>query len=71
MKELSIEEMTSLRGGFHDRNRATVIARDNTAIAVPVNVVIGSANRSGGLGGVTQAASANAGNQSVSITQSN
>jgi hypothetical protein len=71
MEELSIEEMTSMRGGFRDRNRATVIARDNTAIAIPVNVVLHSANHSGGLGGVTQFATANAGNQDVTIDQSN
>jgi hypothetical protein len=66
MKELSIEDMTSLRGGFLDRNRATVIAKDNTAVAV--NVALRSGNRSGG---VTQIADAAAGNQHVDIDQSN
>jgi hypothetical protein len=66
MKELSIEDMTSLQGGFRDRNRATVIAEGNTAVSV--NAAIRSGNRSGG---VTQLADANAGNQDVSISQSN
>ena len=66
MKELSIEDMTSLQGGFRDRNRATVIAKDNTAVAV--NAAIRSGNRSGG---VTQLADAAAGNQDVSIRQRN
>jgi len=70
MEELNIEEMTTLRGGFRESNRSVIIARDNEAIAVNANVFLRSANRSGGIGSITQFAEANAGNQNVSVTQS-
>ena len=68
MKELNIEEMTALRGGF--KNKAVVISKDNEATSTATSTIRGSANRSGGLGAVMQAATASAGNQSVTIDQS-
>ena len=65
MKELSIEDMTSLRGGSHKSNRANVIAKNNTAVAVDVAF---QGKKSGDL---YQYATANAGNQDVTIDQSN
>jgi hypothetical protein len=69
MKELSIEEMSALRGGFLNFNRASVVAAGNTATSLNVAAIVGSANRSGGIGAVEQEAQANAGNQEVSIHQ--
>jgi hypothetical protein len=67
MKELSIEEMTSVRGGF--LNIGIVNSSGNTAHANPVSLQFRSNNAavlsvSGG-GGVTQLAEATAGNQDV------
>lgn len=70
MKELNIEEMTALRGGFHFKNAAVVIAKDNEAESTVRSTIRGSANHSGGLGAIMQAATASAGNQSVAIDQS-
>jgi len=81
MKELNIEEMTSLRGGvldfsnsLNDSNFALVLSLGNTATATSANVEANSNNAvgSGSLAGqnnISQATLANAGNQTVSLTQ--
>ena len=81
MKELNIEEMTSLRGGvldfsnsLNDSNFALVLSLGNTATATSANVEANSNNGvgSGSLAGqasIMQLTSASAGNQSVSLTQ--
>jgi hypothetical protein len=81
MKELNIEEMTSLRGGvfdfsksLNDSNIAAIVATGNTATSLGINAEINANNANGfgsvaGQGNVLQSASANAGNQSVSLTQ--
>ncbi len=61
MEELSIEEMTLLRGGAKN----VAVDKNNFALAVDATVDIGSANRSGGIGDVDQFAEALAGNQTV------
>lgn len=63
MKELTTEEMSSLKGGFLDSNYAAVISEGNVAAAVPV-----AANAFGGQLAL-QSATAYAGNQSVFIAQ--
>ena len=79
MEELTIEEMTSLKGGlFDETNLANVASFDNTAIAAAVNVESNSNNALAidgslavaGQGDIWQKAKANAGNQFVNITQS-
>ena len=70
MKDLSIEEMASVGGGFAKFNKATVVAKDNSAFSMNVASFDGTANRSGGIGEVYQSAEANAGNQHVDIDQS-
>jgi hypothetical protein len=70
MKDLTTEEMSSLRGG--DFNIANVATAFNEATAVPVAVSLGSGNAAGfAIGGanIHQHASANAGN--VRISQEN
>jgi hypothetical protein len=70
MKNLTTEEMNSLRGG--DFNIANVATIGNAALAVPVAVSIGSGNAaifSTGGANIHQHASANAGN--VRISQEN
>ena len=72
MKELNIEEMTSVRGGqtlafdfsrsFNGSNVAAIVSAGNVAEALPTNLSSG--------GTVTQAAVAQAGNQAVQLTQS-
>jgi hypothetical protein len=81
MKELNIEEMTSLRGGvldfsnsLNDSNFALVLSLGNTATATSANVEANSNNAVGsrsvaGQGSIMQLTSASAGNQSVSLTQ--
>lgn len=68
MQELSIEEMTSLRGGA---NKAYVFSFGNVAIAIPINVEVLSNNSSSGSkpgsGNVFQTAEAIAGTQSVKL----
>jgi hypothetical protein len=69
MKDLTTEEMNSLRGGFLDSNNATVASIGNSATAVPVAVSIGSGNAAFGSAGganISQLAVANAGNTSIS-----
>lgn len=68
MQELSIKEMTSLRGGS---NYAWVFSAGNVAIALPINIEVLS-NNSGsggtpGSGNVFQTAEAIAGTQSVKL----
>jgi hypothetical protein len=63
MKELTHEEMTSLKGGFVDTNIAAVISAANTAQSVPVAV------NALGIQGALQVAESNAGNQAVGIAQ--
>ena len=67
MKELSIEEMTSVRGGF--LNIGIVNSSGNGAQANPLSAEIASNNALFGSlslgGGVVQEAAAAAGNQSV------
>ena len=79
MEELTIEEMTSLKGGFFDEtNAAVVTALGNIAIAAPVNVETNANNASAAFGSIASAgqghiiqnANANAGNQAVAISQS-
>jgi len=79
MKELTIEEMTSLKGGvFDETNLAQVLAANNVASAVPVNVEMNANNANAnvlsaafaGQGNIAQNANASAGNQLVFITQS-
>ena len=60
MKELTTDEMSSLKGGQF--NIAALVAVDNVAAAVPVNV-------NGGVQALTQIAGAAAGNQAASISQ--
>jgi hypothetical protein len=72
MKELSIEEMTSLRGGF--LSIGIVNSSGNIAQANPASLQVASNNAlfgsmSGG-GGAIQIAAAAAGNQSVTQTVS-
>ena len=72
MKELSIEEMSSVRGGF--LNIGFVNSSGNIAQANPGSLEIASNNAlfhsaSGG-GGVMQLAEATAGNQNVTQTVS-
>jgi hypothetical protein len=72
MKELSIEEMTSVRGGF--LNIGIVNSSGNAAQANPASLELFSNNAavlsaSGG-GAVAQIAAAAAGNQSVTQTVS-
>ena len=81
MKDLNIEEMTSLRGGVLDfsnslngSNIAAIVAAGNTATSTSVNVETNANNAfgSGSLAGqnnISQATLANAGNQTVSLTQ--
>jgi hypothetical protein len=81
MKELNIEEMTSLRGGvldfsnsLNDSNLALVLSLGNTATAASVNAETNSNNAVGsrsvaGQGSIMQLTSASAGNQAVSLTQ--
>jgi hypothetical protein len=81
MKELNIEEMTSVRGGvldfsnsINDSNFAFVLSLGNTATAASVNAETNSNNAVGsrsvaGQGNIMQLTSASAGNQSVSLTQ--
>jgi hypothetical protein len=69
MTELNIEEMASLRGGQaidisktgNDSNIAIILALGNQAAAAPMNQSVG--------GGVTQVAAAQAGNQTVQLSQ--
>jgi len=79
MKELTIEEMTSLKGGvFDETNLAQVLATNNVAAAIPVNVEMNANNANAnvlsaaaaGQGNITQNANASAGNQLVFLTQS-
>lgn len=79
MEELTIQEMTSLKGGLGDEtNLAQVLSSGNTAIAAAVNVESNSNNAAAafgsaaaaGQGDIWQKAKANAGNQFVNITQS-
>jgi hypothetical protein len=79
MEELTIQEMTSLKGGLGDEtNLANVASFGNTAIAAAVNVESNSNNAAAGFlsaaaagqGDIWQKAKANAGNQFVNITQS-
>jgi hypothetical protein len=79
MEELTIEEMTSLKGGlFDETNLANVVSYGNTAIAAAVNVESDSNNAAAafgsaafaGQGDIYQKAKANAGNQFVNILQS-
>jgi hypothetical protein len=81
MKELNIEEMTSLRGGvldfsnsLNDSNVALLLSTANTATSAAVNVETNTNNANGSMSAAGQnnimtLASANAGNQSVSLTQ--
>jgi len=81
MKELNIEEMTSLRGGvldftnsLNDSNLSVILSLGNTATAASTNAETNSNNAVGsrsvaGQGSIMQLASASAGNQSVSLTQ--
>jgi hypothetical protein len=69
MTELNIEEMASLRGGQaidisktgNDSNIAIILALGNQAATAPMNQSVG--------GGVTQVAAAQAGNQTVQLSQ--
>ena len=61
MKELTTDEMSSLKGG-QPFNIAALVAVDNVAAAVPVNI-------NSGVQDVGQLAVAAAGNQVASITQ--
>ena len=69
MTELNIEEMASLRGGQaidisgtgNDSNIAITLALGNQAEAAPMNQSVG--------GAVTQVAAAQAGNQTVRLSQ--
>jgi hypothetical protein len=67
MKELSVEEMSSLRGGF--LNIGIVNSSGNTAHANPASFEVASNNALFGSaslgGGVLQEAAAAAGNQNV------
>jgi hypothetical protein len=63
MKELTQEEMTSLKGGFFDENEANVIAAGNDATATNAAVNVA------GIQLAKQYASADAGNQYVRIRQ--
>jgi hypothetical protein len=70
MKELGIQEMTSLRGGVLDfshslnhSNIAAILSLGNTANSAPINVSVG------GQGDVLQEAGATAGSQSVTLAQ--
>lgn len=63
MKELTNEEMNSLKGGFFDRNWAAVISAGNSATSVPVAV------NGGGIQLAGQNAESYAGNQQVAILQ--
>ena len=67
MQELNSEEMTSVRGGFLNNAVSIIKAFDNTAEAV--NVIKGTANKSGGIGSVTQAGEAAAGNITATVVQ--
>lgn len=69
MKELSIEEMTALRGGFKNKSVAVVVSKYNEAESSASSRISHSANDSGGIGAVMQAATASAGNQAVTIDQ--
>ena len=60
MKELTTDEMSSLKGGQF--NIAALVSVDNVAAAVPVAV-------NGGAQIATQTAAAAAGNQAASISQ--
>jgi len=69
MKELNIEEMASLRGGQpfdinktgNESNIAIILSLGNEAAAAPTNLSYG--------GAVTQIAAAQAGNQTVQLSQ--
>jgi uncharacterized membrane protein len=63
MKELTQEEMDSLKGGFFDTNIAAVASLANAAQSIPVAVNVGGAQA------VAQGASSAAGNQLVGILQ--
>jgi len=65
MQELNSEEMTSVRGGFLNNAVSIIKAFDNEADAV--NVIKGTANRSGGIGSATQAGESLAGNISATV----
>jgi bacteriocin-like protein len=65
MKELSTEEMTSVQGGFFDIG--IINSSQNTAVASPVSLSIGSGNAlfgsKAGNGATMQVAEALSGNQ--------
>jgi hypothetical protein len=70
--------MTSLRGGMLDfsnsLNDSNIVAAGNTATSVVINTETNANNANGhfsvaGRGSIMTLASANAGNQSVSLTQ--
>ena len=63
MKELTNEEMNSLKGGFFDTNIAAVASLGNTAQSIPVAVNVAGGQL------VAQGATSNAGNQLVGILQ--
>lgn len=63
MKELTQEEMNSIKGGFFDSNFAAVISAGNTALSMPIAVNVGGGQ------GVLQNAVSSAGNQAVLIGQ--
>ena len=63
MKELTQEEMDSLKGGFFDLNALAVISANNTAASVPVAANVGGIQLAG------QNAESYAGNQTVGILQ--
>ena len=63
MKELTQEEMDSLKGGFFDTNLAAIISAGNTALSVPVAVNVGGGQ------GVLQNAVSSSGNQAVLLGQ--
>ena len=69
MKELTIEEMTSLKGGAFDTNIAVVAAFNNTALAQNNNTANGGGFFSPAVAVAKQDADANAGNIRSRITQ--
>jgi hypothetical protein len=70
MKELTIEEMTILKGGFFDANVAVVAATNNNAYAQNNNTANGGGFFSPAIAVAKQDADANAGNiRNTSIRQ--
>ncbi len=72
MKELSTEEMTSLRGGTPMDNSTTALSFGNVALAIPIDITVLSGNAfgsgaQGGIGEVLQIAEAIAGTQSFKL----